>query len=814
MDTSEHTSYLLTDAGIEDIGQFLGDDPDYIGLDIVTKYDSIKDKYVELTKVLARNPNAIGAQATRERTNNFRDILTDAGFNVWEARIRYVNNICYDMKYEVGMPYRVTLKTIKPIHYKDVAERKHKILEEMTKETDYTDALDHWVRISEERVPLFKYASVDIEVLPETPTTMPNAIMANQPIIAASMYGSDGKKIVYLLKRPGVSTGEGKINVEADISNEEVTLIHKVFRLMNQYPFIITFNGDNFDLMYLYNRAIKLGINKKLIPVYILKKVAKLKNGVHIDLYPFIKNPSIQNYAFKEKYKNHTLEAVSQGLLNRGKIQLDKYMDNLTYIELANYCANDADLTYELCTFENNAMLNLILALTRMANLSIYQITRNKISDWVKSSMFYMMRKRNWLIPNEKDLLSRGEIQTVSKVKGKGYEGAIVRDPRNGIFFNVIVMDFQSLYPSQVKYRNIGFASINCPHESCKSATDNKVPGTTHWICKKVRSLEADVIGGLRDVRVLYYKREAKNKNNPLSKFYAILEQAIKVYVNAAYGVFGSTAFALFCPPVAESIAAYSRRDIMAVVDRATEIKADPFYGDTDSIFLNNPTMDQTKELKRFAHDTLKMDLDVDKVYRYGLFSTRKKNYLGVYKDGSVDIKGLTGKKKQVPQIIKEPFYKVLEVLKKVNSMDEYETAKSEIWNICNEYYKKIKNKQWDSMEQLAYNVRLSRAVDQYAVNAQHVKVAKMLQEMGQEVRGGDNVEFIKATTEEGVMPLLGANPEFVDIDNYLAELGTTMIQLLDPMDISWEEIEGVTTLDMFTGKTSSRILREKRLNT
>jgi DNA polymerase I len=794
-DKSNHTSYLLTDADPITATQIFYDDPDFVGVDEVTKYDAMSDKFVSLSKVLATNPNAIGGQASRERAENFRDILDRMNHSVWEARIIYANNFCYDMGYEMGMTYKVSDKEITPVMPEEVMNRRKEILGILTKETDYSDALDHWVRISEEPTPKYKYAAVDIEVLPETPSTMPNPMNPTQPVIAVSFVTSDDRSIVFILRRVGTPTGEGEIHGEPYFFDDEATLVRATFRMLDTYPFIITFNGDNFDLAYLHNRAFRLGILREEFPIYMKKKVMKLRKGVHIDLYPFIKNPSIQNYAFKEKYKNHTLEDVSMGLLGRGKIKFDKYIESLNYVELANYCINDSDLTYALCAFDNHTMFNLIISLVRMSNLSIYQVTRNKISDWVKSTMFYMMRRRNWLIPNEKDLASRGTIESTAKVKGKGYEGAIVRDPKSGIFFGVKVMDFASLYPSQVKYRNIGFSTVNCNHPECQS---NIVPGLHHHICTKNRSLEADVIGGLRDIRVLYYKKEAKNKDNPQHAFYAVLEQAIKVYVNAAYGVFGSDKFALFCAPVAESIAAYSRRDITAVIDKAYELGAEVLYGDTDSVFLNNPTKEQVDELRKFAHDELKMDLDVDKSYRYALFSTRKKNYLGVYNDGTVDIKGLTGKKKQVPQIIKRPFYKVLEILKTVNNMEEYEKAKAEIWDVCSQAYHALKNKEFVP-EDLIYSIRLSKNVDQYTTNAQHVKVARLLQSEGQEVRGGDNVEFIKAINEEGVMPLMGADLKMVDIETYMKELGSALSQILDAMDIDWDSVKGETTMDMFT---------------
>ena len=55
------------------------------------------------------------------------------------------------------------------------------------------------------------------------------------------------------------------------------------------------------------------------------------------------------------------------------------------------------------------------------------------------------------------------------------------------------------------------------------------------------------------------------------------------------------------------------------------------------------------------------MGIDVDKVYRYAVFSSRKKNYLGVLEDGTVDVKGLTGKKKHIPIFIKDAFNKMKE---------------------------------------------------------------------------------------------------------------------------------------------------------
>ena len=42
-------------------------------------------------------------------------------------------------------------------------------------------------------------------------------------------------------------------------------MILDTFELMKKYPLLITYNGDGFDLPYLYNRAGRLGIDRQKI---------------------------------------------------------------------------------------------------------------------------------------------------------------------------------------------------------------------------------------------------------------------------------------------------------------------------------------------------------------------------------------------------------------------------------------------------------------------------------------------------------------------------------------------------------------------
>jgi len=413
------------------------------------------------------------------------------------------------------------------------------------------------------------------------------------------------------------------------------------------------------------------------------------------------------------------------------------------------------------------------------------------------------------LIPNTEDILAlKGKTATTAIIKGKKYKGAIVVEPVPGVHFNVAVMDFPSLYPSIIKVWNLGYQTILCPHEECK---ENIVPDTPHWVCRKKKALESLLIGSLRDLRVMWYKPKAKDKtlSADVRNWYNVIQRALKVILNASYGVFGAESFDLYCPPVAEATAAIGRHSITLIVDKARGLGIEVLYGDTDSVFLKNPSKTQIRELAEWSEKELKMGLDVDKVYRYAVFSSRKKNYLGVLEDGSVDVKGLTGKKKHIPRVIKDAFNEMKGRLGKVGSSAEFEAAKRDIKKIVLDRYSRLKRRKWTHLDDLAFHMVLGDAPEHYVkTTPQHVMAARILKDKEIEMKAGDRISFIKIKPREivvrrkkqlvSVMPLRFAADSEVDVDKYVAYLQSTFDQVLDALGLEFDEIIGLTKLERF----------------
>jgi DNA polymerase I len=809
-DITGHKPYCLTNLPLSELKKIhrLTSHSGFDHFESVEKYDPLLDQKVTLTKVMAKDPLSIGGRPI----GCIRDIIPEeypkvTGLEqeakVWEAAIKYYQSYIYDRELAPGMIYK--------IENNELVRVKHAPSERVVKEIrglfrgepeEYLEHIEGWARLLEYPAPGFRRVALDIEVSSPIPTRVPDPREAAYQIICASLLGSDRKKRILLLKREGVEEGVEKLPPDANVEyfDSEKKLVLAIFEALWEYPFVLTFNGDDFDLRYLEHRAQNLGIRRDRVPIELGRRVCLLKHGIHIDLYKFFFNRSIQIYAFGRKYRDMTLGDVGKALLGITKLELVKPISELAYTQLAKYCFRDAEITFKLTAFDNDLVMKLILALTRISRMPMEDVSRQGVSRWIRNFLHYEHRRRNTLIPNAEDILAlKGATVTKAVIKGKKYKGAIVVEPVPGVHFNVKVMDFASLYPSIIKVHNLGYQSIRCPHTECR---DNKVPETPHWICKKRKALESLVVGALRDLRVKWYKPKSQDKSLPsgLRSWYKVIQSALKVILNASYGVFGAETFDLYCPPVAEATAAIGRQAITQTISKAQGLGIEVIYGDTDSIFLKNASQNQIEALSNWSEKELGMQLDVDKLYRYSVFSSRKKNYLGVFPDGNVEVKGLTGKKRHIPIFIKKAFDQMEERLGQVKSPSEFEQAKREIRKIIRDRYLRLKRREWgERPDELAFNVVLGKPPSHYnKTTPQHVKAALQLEERNHKLKAGDLISFVKVVKEPHVKPIQLASNSEIDVEKYVGYLHSTFDQVLDALGLDFNEIIGLTKLERF----------------
>jgi len=798
-----HKPYCYSKLDLDEL-DFLQNREDVLEIKKVKLHDLIRDEEIDVSKIIVSDPLAIGG-TTGEKS--IRNVI-----ETWESDIKYYENYLYDRSLIVGKYYEITDGKIKP-HDLEISDEVKIALKSllwdkvdsgsMVDAKEFKECITDWADLLNQPIPKIKRLSVDIEVEAEI-GRIPDPKLAEKKVTAVGFKGTDGFDQIFVLRTEDTEEGKNELDENVKVvfydKDKEKEMILDSFKIMEEFPFVLTYNGDEFDLPYLYNRAERLGIKKDENPLYMMRDSATLKNGVHIDLYRTLSNRSFQIYAFSQSYTDFSLNSVSKALLGKEKIDYGIDLADLNLYQTANYCYNDALITYELTSFNHDLLMNLLVIIARIGRMPLDDIARLGVSQWIRSLLYYEHRQRNALIPRREDLQKRSEgVMSEAVIKDKKYRGGLVVDPKEGIHFDVVVMDFASLYPSIIKVKNLSYETVRCSHDECKK---NTIPQTNHWACKKRNGLTAIIIGSLRDLRVNYYKSLSKKEtlSEEQRQQYTVVSQALKVILNASYGVMGAEIFPLYFLPAAEATTAIGRFTILETIKKCESIGIEVLYGDTDSIFIKHPSEAQIQTVIEQAKKDHGVDLEIDKFYRYCVLSNRKKNYLGVTKEGKVDVKGLTGKKSHTPGFIKKLFYELLGILSKVQTMEDFERAKRQISEKIATCARKIDDKEIP-LEDLTFNVMISKAPSEYVKTIpQHIRAAKQLESI-REVKKGDKISYVKILNKPGVKPIELAKKEEIDSKKYMEFMEATLDQITSSMDLDFDTMLGKpkqTGLDEF----------------
>jgi DNA polymerase elongation subunit (family B) len=391
---------------------------------------------------------------------------------------------------------------------------------------------------------------------------------------------------------------------------------------------------------------------------------------------------------------------------------------------IARYCVQDCQLVLDL--FKKLDVFNNAMSMANVCSVPVSYIFLRGQGIKIESLMFKYCYEREQCIvclPS-----ARGEFET--------YEGAIVLDPVPGFYTAPVgVADFASLYPSTIISENISHDTLvwvkdyneagNLIRVISGADTYDNLPGVAYTDIEydnmiddpeDTRKAKRKIKDGVRVCRYaqdrvgtiphivagLLAKRKAKRKEgeketDPFRKALLDSEQlAYKLTANSLYGQLGSGTFKIRLKPLAASVTAYGRKQIM-FSKLAIETFYGPsnprcsavtVYGDTDSLFVAfNPkdasgkplegkaalteTIRLTVEAGKFVSKMLKAphDFEFDKVYwPFIIFS--KKRYVGhKYEDEAnpdhykLAFMGVALKRRDYAAIVKRIYSSALNIL-------------------------------------------------------------------------------------------------------------------------------------------------------
>ncbi|HEX2984268.1 MAG TPA: 3'-5' exonuclease, partial [Ignavibacteriales bacterium] len=347
--------------------------------------------------------------------------------------------------------------------------------------------------------PVFSILSLDIETSGDGKVLYSIAVHLQDG-------GKDERKVFILGEEP--ESAPKRLSFHLD----ERKLLTAFFNWLHEADpdIIIGWHVIGFDLMFLDNKCRQLNMN---FEIGRNKGRGIIKERKTSGYYAFVPGRVVIDGPFALRssfysFEDFKLETVAQELLGYGKL-LESETDKIAEIEhnfkndklkLAEYNLQDAVLVAEI--FEKTGLLELSIKRAQLSGLLLDNL--GTMTAAFDHFMLPRLHRAGYAAPNLLDI-----------PEGQYAPGGYVFDPKAGLYDNVGLFDFKSLYPSIMRTFKID------PFSRLMQDTDTiTTPGGYKF--SRTKNFLPDFIGKLMDLRA-----EAKKNKD------AHLSQAIKILMNS-----------------------------------------------------------------------------------------------------------------------------------------------------------------------------------------------------------------------------------------------------------------------------------------
>jgi len=609
--------------------------------------------------------------------------------------------------------------------------------------------------------PALRTLSIDLETTPDA-----------SAIYSAALVG-DGADEVHLVSQAEV---EG-----AECHPDERTLMAAVAaRIQAIDPDIITgWNVVDFDLrvwdarVRAHGEAADLGripggILFQQDPGFTRQSRATVPGRMILDGIPLVRDAV--------RLEDYRLETVGRALLGRGKLIDQKVADKAAEITrlyreepaaLVAYNREDSKLVLDI--LEQEGLLALALERSLLSGMQLDRVGASIASF----DLLYLpeLRRRGRVAPS-----------VDRERKSAAVKGGALLDPQPGIFRDVAVYDFKSLYPSLIRtfqldplaHAEAGADGVEAPNGARFARSGAILPSV---------------------IEQFMASREAAKQRGDRHA-----DQAIKIMMNALFGVLGAASCRFFDPAVANAITGFGQQTLHWTRDVFRDEGVSVIYGDTDSVFVQltrggDEARQQAEELRDRVQATIaarirdeygvepRLELELEKVYEQlflprvrGGRSGSKKRYAG-WLDGELDLVGLEAVRRDWPAVAARLQRGLLERL--FTGGDTVAFAR--------EVVREVREGEVDAELVYAKRVRKS-SLDRYTASTPpHVQAARKAGG-----RAGPVVRYVVTAT--GPEPVLPGEPFPAGVDHrhYVERVLRPVAEaILAPQGFSFDEVLG-----------------------
>ena len=602
----------------------------------------------------------------------------------------------------------------------------------------------------------------------------------------------------------GYAISMGNRISKGEVSGRERELLQNFVKLVcAEDPDVLTgYNIDGYDLPMIQERMAKNGVEFNIGRDF---RRPNRVNNQYWRLHGRVISDTWWNVKKILHPKHETLNYVAMELLGEGKdninrLKIEEEWSNRRQ-EVIDYCIKDAFLTLEI--FRKMRVIDRNLFMSTVTKLPLDDVTNGGTSNYVDSILIRQADRENIGVP-----------MTSHDIKEKPIEGGYVHSIGAGLYDNVVVLDFKSMYPSMIMKNNICFTTLS-PEGTIVSPTGIK------FLDKGVREgLVPRLLRQLMDERDSIKKTMKSSKTEEERNYYDGVQGALKILMNTFYGVLASSFYRFTNLEIGSAITAFARDTIKDLIGRLEKEGYKVIYGDTDSIFIESGLSEYgdivglgenlSKKISSEEGVIIEFEKVIDPFFSHGA----KKRYAGKIifpKDqaGEIFIRGYETRRTDSFDLQSESLSKVFDLIldRKVEAAVEF----------SEEIVKKVLAGDPDiPMEKLV----ISRSVKPFKSYADekslaNVRVAKKLMEMGETFIPGMKVSWIvtnsKRTPQE-VEPFVdGSKFEYKpDWEYYARRLEETLNRVLEGIKSEISIISGSSgqhNLDSFESKRKNQSL-------
>ncbi|KAK8026626.1 DNA polymerase [Apiospora marii] len=424
-------------------------------------------------------------------------------------------------------------------------------------------------------------------------------------------------------------------------------------------------------------------------------------------------------------------------------------MDYITHME--------ADTHFIAALALRTQILPLTKVLTNLAGNSWARTLTGTRAERNEYILLHEFHRKKYICPDKPQFKSRAKADDEneeeagdSKKKDK-YKGGLVFEPEKGLYDKfVLVMDFNSLYPSIIQEFNICFTTVD---RSALTEDDEAVPEVPQEQEQGIfPKLIATLVGRRKQVKSLM---KDKNATPEELATYEIKQLALKLTANSMYGCLGYTKSRFYARPLAV-LTTYKGREILRSTKDLAESKSlQVIYGDTDSVMINanvNSVADALKvgqEFKQAVNERYRLlEIDIDNIFRRILLQAKKKyaainlvEVPGGKWEEKMEVKGLDMKRREYCGLSKEISSRLLN---DILSGDDTEVSVQRIHEYLREVAAKMREQAIPVQKYIIFT-QLGKGPKEYpnADSMPQVQVALREIGRGKNVRKGDVISYV-----------------------------------------------------------------------